>query len=885
MPFQLMAQGLLNPEAYADRHFQLSKSIFNLQRADISVSDSLKEDYKEYQMLKTEGNYSKALEKAEFLIEYNESENWYNDAWILENKGNLLFEMGLYPKAEEIFLNIISTLDDSLKTKRHPFYVPLYNSLANLYFSKGQYNLAFDYTQQAWEIENYMNPKGEPRLIMAFDVGMDNLQNLMGICRLKLGQLDSADKHFKKAIEENALYFGKNAEMFKSKIYSHQALSELLKNDLDSAIKLIDRSINYSQGKFKLQYGINKGLLLLANEGFSEADKHFKGLYPNRSISQNSLLNSRLKTHIAFANFKMGNSHIAQDYLKEAIQLNFGGNDLSSDNFNQVEDAMLLLEQIRLKIELEAGNRNNYQLADELIMHLRKSFSRDADKIKLSALVAEIYQIIITEYYQGVVNNQEKADSLFYFIEQNKGSQLMQALAATEAIKMAGIPDSLVEQDEKLRAEITRYQQTLGNADSNQFDLKTKLFEKKKEHENLLKNLEREYPKYYQLKYTEANLTLKQLQDFLPDSTEILSQSLLKDDILWYSITAEKVSVKLIKDKKKQEKNALAFRNSILYKSKQGFAKLGHEIYEDLLAPIIDNEKSQKVIIPEGIYAILPFEALLQENANGKDYHEMKYLLTDFSISYSYSARLFYKGAKKEAVEPEVSSLKNWIAFAPIFDQGKKQNSVDANDRSAWKVAGFQNRESISPLPGTEEEVKNISSLLNENDWKVKTSLRKNANEKMIKELNAGQNSIVHLATHGFSHAENPAASGLICSTIDDEQDGILFSREIYNLNWDADLVVMSACETGLGKIVKGEGILGLTRALLYAGTKNMVVSLWKVSDAGTASLMQSFYRNIAENSQEGYYANSLQKSKISMIKNKEFAAPYYWSAFVLVGW
>ena len=114
------------------------------------------------------------------------------------------------------------------------------------------------------------------------------------------------------------------------------------------------------------------------------------------------------------------------------------------------------------------------------------------------------------------------------------------------------------------------------------------------------------------------------------------------------------------------------------------------------------------------------------------------------------------------------------------------------------------------------------------------------------------------------------------------ENDGVLFSGEIYNLELDADLVVLSACETGLGKISKSEGIIGLSRALLYAGADNIIVSLWKVTDKSTAKLMVDFYSNLLEN--EAERAEALHRTKLKMIEQGEFAHPFFWSPFVLIG-
>jgi CHAT domain-containing protein len=145
------------------------------------------------------------------------------------------------------------------------------------------------------------------------------------------------------------------------------------------------------------------------------------------------------------------------------------------------------------------------------------------------------------------------------------------------------------------------------------------------------------------------------------------------------------------------------------------------------------------------------------------------------------------------------------------------------------------------------------------------------------------------LATHGIVDEENPQLSQIFLNptsqNMAQKEDGNLFAGEIYNLRCNADLITLSACQTGLGQISKGEGIIGLTRALLYAGAKNVNVSLWSVPDQSTSQLMQNFYEEFIGNEfQKEGYAKSLQKAKLKLIQNPEWAEPYFWGAFVLIG-
>jgi CHAT domain-containing protein len=141
---------------------------------------------------------------------------------------------------------------------------------------------------------------------------------------------------------------------------------------------------------------------------------------------------------------------------------------------------------------------------------------------------------------------------------------------------------------------------------------------------------------------------------------------------------------------------------------------------------------------------------------------------------------------------------------------------------------------------------------------------------------------LIHLATHGIVDENNPELSRIFLQTDSEAEDGNLFSGEIYNLHLNADLVTLSACQTGLGKISKGEGVIGLSRALVYAGAKNIMVSFWSVADESTAVLMTDFYKLLLEKPAINYSEN-LREAKLNMIDSK-FAAPYYWAPFILIG-
>ena len=144
---------------------------------------------------------------------------------------------------------------------------------------------------------------------------------------------------------------------------------------------------------------------------------------------------------------------------------------------------------------------------------------------------------------------------------------------------------------------------------------------------------------------------------------------------------------------------------------------------------------------------------------------------------------------------------------------------------------------------------------------------------------------IIHFATHGVLDLQHPELSGIVLSMVDEKgqpQDGYLRLHEIYNLNLPAELVVLSACQTGIGKQIKGEGLIALTRGFMYAGAKSVVASMWKVDDAATAELMAEFYKQMFTNKLKP--AAALRQAQITMSQKNRWQSPYYWAGFFIQG-
>jgi CHAT domain-containing protein len=204
--------------------------------------------------------------------------------------------------------------------------------------------------------------------------------------------------------------------------------------------------------------------------------------------------------------------------------------------------------------------------------------------------------------------------------------------------------------------------------------------------------------------------------------------------------------------------------------------------------------------------------------------------------------------------------------------------TLEAAGAKDYAERGF----SFVQLPYTRDEILAIGKLFPVAQRHV--YLGSDAREELVKTEKLDTFRFIHFASHGFLDEIKPGRSGILLSRKpDSSEDGILRMDEIMRLKMNADLVTLSACSTGLGKLVNGEGILGLTRAFFYAGVRNVAVSLWNVNDSATAALMESFYRNLNRGMPKG---EAMRQAKLNLLRgsNPLWQHPYFWAAFVIEG-
>jgi len=492
-------------------------------------------------------------------------------------------------------------------------------------------------------------------------------------------------------------------------------------------------------------------------------------------------------------------------------------------------------------------------LADEIIDKIRQFRTNEADKIALGNISSEVYEAAIRVSLQmAEVKWKRKPykEKAFYFADKSKSAVLLEAIADANAQSFAGIPDNLLVKEKEIKSEIAYLEQKLAqiaNTDARK-PLTSKLLEWNQTYNNFKQKLETDFPDYFALKYDIKTPTLQEIQSNLTEGAAIISYFVgYKNNRLYvFIITGTSLKVLDIALTDDFEKNVIGYRNAIYYKIDKTAKSVGYKLYQQLGLAQIPNGIKKLIIIPAGRISTIPLEALVINEEN-----PTSYLIQQYDISYLYAASLMQKRADKK---PSGSVA----LFAPVDFSGL----------------------GMSYLPGTKQEVEEISQLFANNNTKTDLFIEANASKAAVSSNKVAESNIIHFATHGIVDEVRPERSQ-ICLTTKDGSEGRLFTGDIYNLTFSADLVVLSACETGLGKLSKGEGIIGLTRAIIYSGANNMVVSLWSVADASTSQLMIDFYANMLKGQE---YSKALANAKRKMINNGAYSKPYHWAPFVLIG-
>ena len=392
-------------------------------------------------------------------------------------------------------------------------------------------------------------------------------------------------------------------------------------------------------------------------------------------------------------------------------------------------------------------------------------------------------------------------------------------------------------------------------------DLEAQIKEAQDGMEALAVEIRNDYKRYAEVRYP-TPLNAQQIQSLLDERTALLHYFVSDDRSFLFVVTRNGLETYQLPGSSKLADDVTRLGRLIRNRGGRalpGYRRAAFALYSVLLGPAAPTlrGKPRLLIAPDGPLYLLPFEALLTED-RGSTYTNLPYLLRRFAISYVPSASVL---ADLRKSRPAENSTKSFLAFADPSYQSMAKGALRGPSGTT-----------LAQLPESGQEVKRIAGLFP--PTKSVLYLGREATKK-----NVDQNPFlrstprIHFALHGTVNEARPELSGLELS------DGRLRVPEIFNLKMNADLLTLSACETALGREVHGEGVIGLTRAFLYAGARSIVVSLWPVAERSTPDLMYNMYRSLAAGK-----AEALRRAKLEMISSGKFSEPYYWAPFILSG-
>ena len=530
--------------------------------------------------------------------------------------------------------------------------------------------------------------------------------------------------------------------------------------------------------------------------------------------------------------------------------------------------------------ELQAA-LSTFSLAIELTDRLRTDIQAEEYRLLFGSKVQHLYDQAISvalKLHAGSGDSQFK-EKAFTFSEMSKAALLSEAFNESQARTFAGIPGELLQKERDVRERLAIYdiqleqeRQKKQSTPAQIEELENRYFEQEAAYQELIDHFEQSYPKYYELKYRTKLTAIAELQQELPPHGALIEYFVGREQLTTFVLRRDRLEITTQPKAEDFEQKVVAFYEAIKKIEEQNYRLLGTELYARLVAPIRPQLTGVKklVIIPHGVLHFLPFEALVDDAAADAPFPALRFLVREYAVSYHYSGHLWRIGLRRGPAAdamPAVADM-SLAGFAPVF----------GNPQTASDLIGVTN------LPASEGELRSLLDLFSARGRRAKGYFYQEASEDNFKSAAMKDYSIIHVATHGFSDQQNPKLSGLVFFpplSTEAANDGVLYAGETYNLDLRAELIVLSSCESGIGKLIEGEGMVALSRGFFYAGARNLIFSLWKVEDRSTSRLMVELYKNILAGQA---FDRALQKAKLALLADPVSAFPCYWGGFILLG-
>ncbi|MGB1241247.1 MAG: CHAT domain-containing protein [Chitinophagales bacterium] len=775
----------------------------------------------------------------------------YYRALTLTSLGQLFSKFQNYSKQIE-YLGRALVIGEKVFGKRHEHIAVIYYSLADAHKHLGELNKALAYSQKC--LKQYEALLGENHLFTFAG------EYLMGWILILKGNYSEGLKFLNKALEGIQNKHGNTHPMVRG-IQFHIATHFHQQGKLENALE-----------KYQLA-------LIASLPRYEETDYlHLP------QIEECTLTGSG-----RFCNILFGKARVLYDYFCILKQ---------EDSIKAINVLKASFNTCKLLIVYMQKVQKNLKIEDSKLFFAKESPSICQLCIKVSL------------HWMKHKKNNSILEQAFAFHEFEKSFLLRSSMQENEAKIKASIPSNLLKQEKELKEQIETYLQKIEKeeakgAKKGKMELekwKQKHFNSLQKHQTLIEELEQDYPQYLQFKYEFESVSVTNLQQNLDEQTIVLSYFIGPEMAYIFVVTRddyEVISFEVPTDFDQQIKDYLS---SIHAQNFGEFTRQSYDLYclliqpiEDLIFDPFEQELKKLVIIPSASLNYLPFETLIRQipETSTPIFHQLEYLLQKFQIQYHYSATLYHQSLKQEQKkpvilnEPTINDSIDFMGFAPIYTSDKEATQEVlrnlASDYSRWatRSEALQN-DTLAPLPFSEKEVQSIEALFAQKGFNGKSFLYDTATKDHFKTI-AYKAKYLHIAAHGLSNDEYPKLSGIVFHPTENAteiHDSVLSMGEMYQLQLQADLVVLSSCESGIGKLARGEGMMAMNRGFLHAGAKNVIYTLFKVLDKPSSELCEALFEEILEGKP---YGEALRLAKLALIQ-REDVDPKSWSGFVLLG-
>ena len=828
------------------------------------------------------GNLDKAIdayEKAASLYINEYGKDYYEVGSVYSNLGNIYQLKGDYSKALEYQkYGILILKNDSIK------YSATYQSLK---YNLIETQLKFGYNTEAIKFAQSNIKSTLPRLKPRF-------YDLIALAYSKEKNYELAEKNYLLAIKSWIDLYGENNIELGDQYLSYAAFLVSIK-DYNKAFLFSTKAKSIIL-KF---YGDK-------SSSFAAVQTNFGDYYYTKTLEASQIDDFRIQR---------------KKYLNEAIQYYQNAIISLVDSFH-IKDPFLnpplaniiseiqLIEVLKKKAlatekladiylpEFDSENSQKYLItslnsldkAIQLIHRLQIGFESEDSKFFLTQNQGSTYNDAIRISYK-LYNQTKKAEYIhraFEFSERSRSSNLLASVKDVKAKEFGGIPDSLLQRENILKNNIANFKSLLikenhtEKPDSQKVNsYSAKIFKFTEDYNRLINSYEKLYPSYYALKYENKVIEIKEIQSRLRSREAIIEFFMnepqnenIKGELYRFLITKDSVNLSMEEIDYSYINNIQVVYNFLtnpnyLYTKKKDFIEYStasYSLYKKLLQPLAKKINGKDLtIIPQDKLSYIPFDALLSElpDTSTMNFRNPKYLILDYAINYSYSATLLYSYLDKNK-----KSNNNLLIFSPLYDPTTSYTDQETNSSRF-----------LSPLPGAKEEVKSISRFIKSDAY-----VENLAQEKTFKEK-ASNYDILHLAMHTIINDSLPMFSKLVFSKADQKsnEDGFLNTYEIYGMKINARLAVLSACETGTGKLQKGEGVMSMARGFIFAGCPSIVMTLWQVDDKSGVKIMEDFYSFLSKGKRKDV---ALRMAKIKHFNSSDplTSHPHYWLGYVNIG-